>query len=146
MMPREEQVKVDLTEPLAYCSMLLHIDPSSSAVPQFCLQQIPQLQSWFLIQISNMVFFHDITHFSPAFSSSLQKYKPLSWSHRISQVGKAQSYLKLNHVTKNVIQMFLELRQAGCHDHFPGEAIPVTDDPLMSNTILISSLYFPWSN
>ncbi|KAK4807096.1 hypothetical protein QYF61_018437 [Mycteria americana] len=39
-------------------------------------------------------------------------------------------YLKLNHMTKSVIQTLLELRQAWCCDHFPGEPVPVTNHPL----------------
>ena len=33
-------------------------------------------------------------------------------------------------MTKSIVQTLLELRQAWCHDHFPGEPFPVTDHPL----------------
>lgn len=65
-----------------------------------------------------------------------------SWNHRISEVERdpqqsstlppwpSQGYLKLNHVTKCIIQMLLELWQVWWHDHFLGESIPVINHSL----------------
>jgi len=45
----------------------------------------------------------------------------------------SQDYLKLNHMTKSVVQTLLELSQAWCPDHFPWEPLLVTDHPLLQN-------------
>ncbi|KAK4818862.1 hypothetical protein QYF61_020081 [Mycteria americana] len=53
------------------------------------------------------------------------------WARNLS-VSDSQhiwDYLKLNHTTKSIVQMLLELWQAWCRDHFPGEPVPVTDHP-----------------
>jgi len=33
-------------------------------------------------------------------------------------------------MTKSIVQMLFEHQQAWCLDHFPGERVPVTGDPL----------------
>lgn len=47
-----------------------------------------------------------------------------------------QDHLKLNHGTKSITQMLLELSQAWCCDHFPEESVPVTNR-------LLSEEHFP---
>ena len=52
------------------------------------------------------------------------------WEGPIRITCSLQDYLNLNHMTKSVVQTVLELWQAGCCNHFPGEPAPVTDHPL----------------
>lgn len=64
--------------------------------------------------------------------SSSHKHKNhkniLCWKGPIRIVDcSLQNYLKLNHITKSIVHMLLQLWQPWCHDHLPGEHIPVTN-------------------
>ena len=88
-------------------------------------------------------FFPELLH-GYCVSTSLWHFNEFPWSslnHRISQVGRdpqgsfsatpcsSQDSLHLNHMTKSIVQMLLELWQAWCHDHLAGEPVPVTWPP-----------------
>lgn len=43
-------------------------------------------------------------------------------------------------MSESIVQMLLELQQAQCHNHFPGEPVPLLNHPLLQNLILTSIL------
>lgn len=51
-------------------------------------------------------------------------------NHEVQLLSLHSTSQKSNHTSENVVQMLLELQQAWCPDHFPGEHVPVPYQPL----------------
>lgn len=54
-----------------------------------------------------------------------------------------QDFLKINHMTKSIVQILLELRQSWCCGHLPGETVPVTNLFLMANLNFLQHNFIP---
>ena len=46
-------------------------------------------------------------------------------------------------MSESIVQMLLELWEAQCHGHFPGEDVLVPDHSIVKNLFLISNLTLP---
>lgn len=57
------------------------------------------------------------------------KLEEIHKDDRVQPPCSSRYYLKLNHLTKGIIQMLFERWQVWCRGH-PGESVPVTDHPL----------------
>lgn len=67
---------------------------------------------------------------------SIIEYPKLEDSHKRPTSFSSQKYLKLNCLTKSIMQTLLEPCQAWCCHHFPGWPVPVTDHPVSEEHFL----------
>lgn len=67
----------------------------------------------------------------------------LSWKGPTRAIKVYLLAQELPHVPESIVQMLLELCQAWCCDHCPGQPVQCLTTPWMKNLFLISNLNIP---
>ena len=85
--------------------------------------------------------------YTPVYRIRITEYPELEGTrkdHRVQLLAPQRTTQKSNPMPERTVQTLLELQQAWCHDHYPGEPVPVLSHPLVIKLFLIPNLNLPW--